>query len=46
MDDYANAVICLEEQVDRAVNEALSHLSVEEVVKELKRIAQGWADSQ
>lgn len=45
--DYADAVGALEDEVDRAVNRAIDNgLSVEEVVKELQRIGQGWLDSR
>lgn len=44
---FADAVAALEDEVDRAVNRAISAgLSTREVVAELRRIAQGWLDSE
>lgn len=44
--DYAEAVVKLEDEVDEAVNRAeRSGLSIDEIVSELRRIAQGWSDN-
>lgn len=45
MDDFADAVTRLEDEVDRACSRAQEVLSNEEIAKELERIAQGWRDS-
>ena len=45
MDEYADAVIRLEDDVDRACDRAREVLSNAEIAKELERIAQGWRDS-
>jgi hypothetical protein len=45
--DYAEAVAQFETEVDRAVNRAQDNgLTIDEIVKELGNIAQGWKDSQ
>lgn len=41
-DRYADAVLRLEEEVDRACSRARDELSVDEIVTELRRIADGW----
>ena len=45
---YADAVVKLEEEVDRACHEAHADgvLSHEDIAKELRRIAQGWLDAR
>lgn len=46
MDDFADAVIALEEAVDRAVHQALLQgLSHKEAADELRRIARGWEEA-
>lgn len=45
--DYAEAVARLEEEVDRAVSNAENNgLSLDEIIAELGKIAQGWKDSR
>ena len=45
--DYVDACAQLGDEVDQAVNRAMENgLSVDEVVEELRMIAQGWKDSQ
>jgi hypothetical protein len=42
---YADAIQKLGDDVDRAVMEALEHLSNKDVADELRQIAQGWQDA-
>lgn len=46
-DAYAQALMALEEAVDRVVNNAMydGSLSHKDVADELRRIAQGWEDA-
>lgn len=44
-DEYADAIIRLGDEVDRACDHALETLSHKEIADELRRIAQGWEDA-
>lgn len=45
-DEYADAICQLEGEIDSACNRALGALSVREIVTELRRIADGWAEEE